>query len=75
MKPLLHLQNISYIRNGQKILNIPSLSLEKGEVMGIMGPNGAGKSTLIKVMALLDSPNEGSIFYHGEEVSVKSYYT
>lgn len=72
MKPLLHLQNINYTRNGQKILNIPSLSLEKGEVMGIMGPNGAGKSTLIKVMALLDSPNEGSIFHLGEVVSVKS---
>jgi tungstate transport system ATP-binding protein len=72
MKPLLHLQNIKYERGGQSILQIHELNLSKGEVLGIMGPNGAGKSTLVKVMALLEAPNAGSIFYHGDEVSVRS---
>lgn len=73
MKPILHLRDITYTRGGQTILQIPDVHLYQGEVVGIMGPNGAGKSTLVKVMALLDEPNTGSIFYHGAVVSVKSF--
>ncbi|WP_147534000.1 ABC transporter ATP-binding protein [Bacillus marasmi] len=72
MKPLLHLQNIKYTRNGQTILNIDDLKLMRGQVVGIMGPNGAGKSTLVKLMALLETPNSGSIIYDGDVVSVQS---
>lgn len=72
MKPLFHLQNITYSRSGQNILQIPEVSLNQGEVVGIMGPNGAGKSTLVKVMALLEEPNSGSIYYRGDEVSVRT---
>lgn len=71
MKPLLHLQNIKYCRREQTILDIPELCLSPGTVMGVMGPNGAGKSTLLKVMALLEDPTEGRIFYQGSEVSQK----
>lgn len=55
------------------IVSIPELSLHCGDVLGIMGPNGAGKSTLLKIMALLDHPTGGSIYYHGAEVSVKTF--
>jgi tungstate transport system ATP-binding protein len=72
MKPLLHLENIKYIRGNQTILSVPEFSLTKGDVIGIMGPNGAGKSTLVKVMALLEAPSAGEIFYHGEKVSAKT---
>lgn len=72
MMPLLHLQNIKYTRGGQTILNIDDVKLQRGQVVGVMGPNGAGKSTLVKVMALLDSPDSGTILYHGDEVSVQS---
>lgn len=73
MRTILNLQNIVYSRGGQTILDIPKISLTEGEVMGIMGPNGAGKSTLVKVMSLLDEPNSGSIFYHGNEVTLKTF--
>jgi len=38
-----------------------SLSVKKGEVVGIMGPNGAGKSTLLRVIAGIYSPDEGVV--------------
>ena len=48
-----------------------SLSLYPGEVLGIVGDNGAGKSTLMKILSGAQTPDEGSIFLGGEEVSFR----
>lgn len=52
---------------------IPELQLNQGDVLGIMGPNGAGKSTLLKIMAFLEYPTNGSLYYHGDMVTAKSF--
>jgi putative ABC transport system ATP-binding protein len=46
-----------------------SLSIRKGEFVGIMGPSGSGKSTLLHQMGLLDKPSGGSIRIDGTDVS------
>jgi ABC-2 type transport system ATP-binding protein len=38
-----------------------SLSLKRGEVVGILGPNGSGKSTLVRVISTLTVPDTGSV--------------
>jgi simple sugar transport system ATP-binding protein len=52
----------------QALLNV-SLSLNPGEVVGLMGDNGAGKSTLVKIVAGNYPPSRGTITMQGREVA------
>jgi ABC-2 type transport system ATP-binding protein len=46
-------------------LNDVSLTVGRGEVVGILGPNGSGKSTLVRVVSTLTLPDEGSVTIFG----------
>ncbi|MFN3659839.1 MAG: ABC transporter ATP-binding protein [Brevinematales bacterium] len=45
-----------------------SLEVRKGEFMAIAGPSGSGKTTLLNLIGAIDSMDEGTIFYDGEDV-------
>ncbi len=45
-----------------------TLSVERGELVGLVGPNGAGKSTLIKILATLVHPDAGAAAIDGFDV-------
>jgi len=49
-----------------------SLTLRKGEVLGLLGDNGAGKSTLMKILCGFEKPDDGRMFLHGEPYEPKS---
>ncbi len=57
--PVLELTNISKHFGAIQALNGVSLTLEGGEVVGLMGDNGAGKSTLVKIIAGNFPPTQG----------------
>ncbi|WP_343610884.1 methionine ABC transporter ATP-binding protein [Chryseobacterium oranimense] len=50
-----------------KALDQVSLSIEKGDIVGIIGFSGAGKSTLIRTVNLLERPDEGQIIINGKD--------
>lgn len=49
-----------------------NLKVAEGSFVGIIGPSGAGKSTLLNLMAGLDTPTAGDIFWHGENLAAMS---
>ena len=49
-----------------------NLSVETGEIHAVCGENGAGKSTLMKILFGMQSPDEGTMRIHGEEVRFSS---
>ena len=48
------------------------LSIEKGEIYGIIGLSGAGKSTLVRCMNLLETPTEGTVRVDGQDITTLS---
>jgi len=54
---------------GLAALSDVSLSLEPGEVHGIIGPNGSGKTTLLNLLSGYYEPSAGSILFNGEELA------
>jgi branched-chain amino acid transport system ATP-binding protein len=46
-----------------------SISVGRGEIVGLIGPNGAGKSTLFNLIAGVYPPSQGSIIFDGEDVT------
>ncbi|HNW86311.1 MAG TPA: ATP-binding cassette domain-containing protein [Candidatus Limiplasma sp.] len=70
------------IRNLRKVYPIPegelvaldsiSLTVDKGDIYGIIGMSGAGKSTLIRCLNRLDNPSDGEIFIDGHNILAMS---
>jgi simple sugar transport system ATP-binding protein len=65
---LLELKNISKHFGAIQALNDVSLTLEPGEVVGLMGDNGAGKSTLAKIVAGNFRPSHGELRMEGRNL-------
>ena len=58
---LLEMDRVSKAFLGVPVLNQVSMSLDEGEVLGVVGENGAGKSTLMKILAGIYQSDEGTI--------------
>ena len=65
---LYNLSGVKRILGGRAILDINSLSIEKGKIYSLTGPNGAGKTTLLRLLAFLDRPDTGRLEMEGKEV-------
>lgn len=77
-KALLSLQHVSYIYSPgtayEKVaLDDVSLSLGKGEIVGLAGHTGSGKSTMIQLLNGLLKPTGGTVTFEGKDIHAKGY--
>jgi len=54
-------RNLTKVYNGTTVLNIPEISIEKGESFGLVGNNGAGKTTFFRLILDLIRPQSGLV--------------
>ena len=73
MKPILEVKNLTYIYSAgtpfeHKALDDISLSVERGEFIGIIGHTGSGKSTLMQQLNGLLKPTSGTVLLDGQDI-------
>lgn len=66
---LLEVKNLVKRYNGKPVVNGLSFNVQPGEVVGLLGPNGAGKTTAFYMTIGLIQPDEGQVFFKGEEIT------
>jgi ABC-2 type transport system ATP-binding protein len=69
MESILDVQDLSKSYNADKVLNIESLNIQKGQSFGLVGNNGAGKTTFFSLLLDLIPPSTGHIENKGIVVS------
>jgi branched-chain amino acid transport system ATP-binding protein len=66
---LLELNGLTKLFGKLAALEDIDLTVEQGEILGIVGPNGSGKTTLINVISGYYRPTMGTIYFNGEKIS------
>ena len=69
METMIQVENLKKIYSGRTVLNVPGISVEKGESFGLVGNNGAGKTTLFRLILDLIRADGGRVLSLGEDVS------
>jgi len=77
MQPILDIQHLSKVYKSGKTtvraLNNVSLSINSGEIIGLLGVNGAGKTTLSSILATLHPATSGTVLFNGVPIYDNMY--
>src|SRR5574344_447626 len=65
----IEIRNVSKRFGAFQALDEINLDIRSGELVALLGPSGCGKTTLLRIIAGLETPDVGSIVFHGEDVS------
>jgi len=65
---VLEAREIGWTKNNKTLLRNIDFHLFPGECVGLIGPNGCGKSSLLKILAFLETPSSGSLYFQGQAV-------
>ncbi|MCB2310818.1 ABC transporter ATP-binding protein [Clostridium tagluense] len=74
MNEVLKVNDVTKVYGKQTVLDNVNLSLEQGEIMGLVGPNGAGKTTLMKIITGLIKKYDGDVYIKDENIKSKKKY-
>lgn len=69
MKPLIRFQNVFMAFGPLKVLRGLDLTIEEGETITIIGGSGSGKSVTLKLLLGVLKPDQGHIYFEGEDVT------
>jgi simple sugar transport system ATP-binding protein len=72
VEPLIQMRGIAKAFGAVRALQGASLTIARGEVLGLVGDNAAGKSTFMKVLTGVHQPDEGEIVFEGRPVAFQS---
>ena len=64
-------KGITKIFNGITALDNVNLQVREGEIFALLGPNGSGKTTVLKILAFLEKPSKGEVYFRGMKVTDK----
>ena len=59
-----------FFKKNINILKRINIEIKKGELVALLGPSGSGKSTFLHMIALLDQPSSGEIYFEGKKTSL-----
>ena len=68
MERVIEVEGLKKAFGSHEVLKGVDFVTHKGEVTCIIGSSGSGKSTLLRCINLLETPDEGSILYHGDDI-------
>jgi ABC-type Fe3+/spermidine/putrescine transport system ATPase subunit len=69
MNPMLELRDIAKQWDHRPLLAGVNLSVAAGETVALLGASGSGKSTLLKIVAGLEAPEAGSVWFDGVDIT------
>ncbi len=70
-EPLIRVEGIEKTFGTRVVLRGIDFSVMPGEVVTIIGPSGSGKSTLLRCINLLETPDAGHVWFHGEDLAAE----
>ena len=74
MHDILEVRGISKRFTGAPALRDISFSVAEGEIVCLLGPSGCGKTTLLRIIAGLETPDQGSVAFSGREIGQMAPY-
>ena len=70
-KPVIELRNLQKSYGKVNVLKGIDMQVYSGEVVAIIGSSGSGKSTMLRCVNLLETPTDGEILWHGQNVQTE----
>jgi lipopolysaccharide export system ATP-binding protein len=66
---LLFTRGLKKVYDGRTVVNGVDIEVRRGEIVGLLGPNGAGKTTSFYMIVGLVQPNDGKVFFEGQDTT------
>lgn len=72
-EPIIEVRHLSKSFGTHVVLRDVDFSVNPGDVTCVIGASGSGKSTLLRCINLLETPTNGAVLFHGQEITAKGF--